>query len=100
MKKILLAVVLLCGMSAVAQAQTITDVPLLSLQRLSGAVGFDYVAPVNPVLDEYADAQSKLGAILAYRLTKSISVGTQAWVVVDDLDKKPELRATVRWRVF
>lgn len=99
MKKIVLALALVVGMASTAQAQAVSDVPLLSLVRLSGAVGFDYVYPVNE-LDEYAEPLPKLGAILAYRLTKSISVGGQAWVVVDDIEKKPELRAVVRWRVF
>lgn len=100
MKRMFAAIVVLSLLAAPAYAQSVTDVSLLSLDRLSGAVGFDYVWPVDPVLDEYADAVPKLGAILAYKLTKSISVGAQTWVIVDDLDKKPELRVVARWRVF
>lgn len=101
MKKILILVALLCcAVPAHASmfASAVGDVPLLSLERLSGAVGFDYVVQVDTPDDR--EWVPKLGVILAYKLTRSISIGGQGWILADDIKAPKEIRAVVRWRVF
>jgi len=101
MKKLMLAALMLVSFATFAQAQAIEDLPLLSADRLSGAVGFDYVyVPDLLATDEWTP---KVGVILAYRLTKSLSFGAQAWVLAEDFNDVldgEEYRAVMRWRVF